>query len=53
MPRRLDGGSRRTCGGYQEASVNKQELIAKIAGDTGLTKVATAVESLLDGIRSR
>ena len=32
--------------------MNKQELIAKIAGDTGLTKTgaAAAVESLLEGI---
>jgi DNA-binding protein HU-beta len=33
--------------------VNKQELIAKIVKDTGLTKVAAAgaVESLLDGVK--
>ena len=33
--------------------MNKQELIAKIVKDTGLTKVAAAaaVESLLDGIK--
>ena len=32
--------------------MNKQELIAKIVKDTGLTKVGAtgAVESLLDGI---
>lgn len=33
--------------------MNKQELIAKIVKDTGLTKVAAAgaVESLLDGVK--
>jgi len=33
--------------------VNKQELIAKIVKDTGLTKTAAAgaVESLLDGVK--
>ena len=38
--------------GLRRHSVNKQELIAKIVKDTGLTKVAAvgAVESLLDGI---
>jgi DNA-binding protein HU-beta len=32
--------------------MNKQQLIAKIAGDTGITKAAAAaaVDSLLDGI---
>src|SRR5262249_593960 len=35
-----------------EARMNKQEIIAKIAADTGITKAnaAAAVESLIDGI---
>jgi DNA-binding protein HU-beta len=44
------GGTR--VAGIRRRSVNKQELIAKIVKDTGLTKVGAmgAVESLLDGI---
>jgi nucleoid DNA-binding protein len=36
----------------EEASMNKQELIAKIAKDTGSSKAgaAAAVDSLIDGI---
>jgi DNA-binding protein HU-beta len=39
--------------GIRRRLVNKQELIAKIVKDTGLTKVSAtgAVESLLDGIK--
>jgi DNA-binding protein HU-beta len=50
---RLRVVQRRVRGGHQEASVNKQELIAKVVKDTGLTKVSAtgAVESLLDGIK--
>ena len=39
----------------KESGMNKQDLIAKIASDTGATKTsaAAAVESLLDGITAR
>jgi DNA-binding protein HU-beta len=42
----------RACGRGEEISMNKQDLIAKIAKDTGSSKAgaAAAVDSLIDGI---
>jgi DNA-binding protein HU-beta len=47
----LRANASRACG-REEISMNKQELIAKIAKDTGSSKAgaAAAVDSLIDGI---